>query len=100
MIKHIVMWKVKGETAEERAVAQRRIKQAFEGLSGRIPGLRHVEVGIDFSGADHASDAVLVAEFESLVALDAYTTHPEHIRIRQELAGLRIARHQVDYAID
>ncbi|MCY1236738.1 Stress responsive A/B Barrel Domain protein [compost metagenome] len=100
MIKHIVMWNVAGDTAQERSAARHRIKQAFEGLAGRIPGLRHVEVGIDFSGADHACDTVLLAEFESRAALDAYAEHPEHLRVRQALAGLRIARHQVDYAID
>ncbi|MGH8787384.1 MAG: Dabb family protein [Cupriavidus necator] len=100
MIKHIVMWKVKGETAQERADAQQRIKAAFEALPGRIPGLRHVEVGIDVSRVDYACDTVLLAEFESLAALKAYADHPEHLRVREQLAGLRIARHQVDYTID
>ena len=30
-------------------------------------------------------------------ALRAYAEHPAHARVREELAGLRIARHQVDY---
>ncbi|CAJ95760.1 Stress-response A/B barrel domain-containing protein [Cupriavidus necator] len=100
MIRHIVMWKVKGETAHERADAQQRIKAAFEALPGRIPGLRHVEVGIDVSRVDYACDTVLLAEFESLAALKAYADHPEHLHVREQLAGLRIARHQVDYTID
>ncbi len=78
----------------------RRIKAAFEALPGRIPGLRHVEVGIDVSRVDYACDTVLLAEFESLAALKAYADHPEHLRVREQLAGLRIARHQVDYTID
>lgn len=100
MIKHIVMWKVRGETAQERADAQSRIKVAFEGLRGQIPGLRNVEVGIDVSNVDYACDAVLVAEFESGAALSDYAQHPEHQRIRAQLEGLRIARHQVDYTFD
>ena len=35
----------------------------------------------------------------STAALDAYASHPEHLRVKQELADLRIARHQVDYAV-
>ncbi|MNT91267.1 Stress responsive A/B Barrel Domain protein [compost metagenome] len=59
-----------------------------------------MEVGIDVSRVDYACDTVLLAEFESLAALKAYADHPEHLRVREQLAGLRIARHQVDYTID
>lgn len=45
-------------------------------------------------------DLILVAEFESREALDGYATHPEHARVRHALSGLRIARHQVDYATE
>ena len=77
--------------------ARKRVKQAFEDLRGRVPGLQQIEVGIDHSAVDYACDVVLVADFESQQALDAYATHPEHIRVRQELGSLRTARHQVDY---
>ena len=40
---------------------------------------------------------MLYSEFESPQALAAYATHPEHLRVRDELDGLRVARHQVDY---
>jgi hypothetical protein len=57
----------------------------------------HLEVGIDSSYADYACDVVLYTEFETQAALDAYATHPEHLRVKRELADLRVARHQVDY---
>ena len=97
MIRHIVMWNVRGATPEERSNAIRFLKSRFEGLRGRIPGLLHLEVGVDTSRADHACDVVLYSEFESRQALAAYATHPEHLRVRGELEGLRVARHQVDY---
>lgn len=97
MIKHIVMWRVRGETTAERSAAARTVQRAFESLRGRIPGLRTLEVGIDVSGIDYACDVVLYSEFDSEDALAAYTVHPEHTRVREELADLRIARHQVDY---
>ena len=97
MIKHIVMWNVSGVTPEERRNAIRFLKSRFEGLRGRIPGLLHLEVGVDTSRIDYACDVVLYSEFESQQALDAYATHPEHLRVRDELDGLRVARHQVDY---
>lgn len=99
MIRHIVMWRLAGELPEEQMQARIRVKQAFEGLRGRIPGLHHIEVGIDRSAVDYACDAVLVADFESQQALDAYATHPEHLRVRQELGAVRTSRHQVDYQL-
>jgi hypothetical protein len=96
-IRHIVMWRVRGETAEERRAASLKIKSAFEDLRGRVDGMTHLEVGIDMSGVDYACDVVLVTEFQSATALARYASHPEHLRVREEIGDLRIARHQVDY---
>jgi quinol monooxygenase YgiN len=98
MIKHIVMWNVRGETPQQKAEGIARLKRSFESLRGRIPGLLHLEVGVDSSRIDYACDVVLYSEFESQSALDAYAEHPEHLRVKQEVADLRTARHQVDYA--
>ena len=100
MIKHIVMWNVRGATPDDRMAAIRLLKSRFEELRGRIPGLLHLEVGVDTSQVDYACDVVLYSEFESQQALEAYASHPEHLRVRDELLGLRIARHQVDYEPD
>lgn len=99
-VRHIVMWRVSGETPEERNMAKLKVKAAFEGLRGRIEGLTHLEVGIDISAVDYACDVVLVSEFANGAHLEAYATHPEHLRVRLELADLRIARFQVDYVAD
>jgi hypothetical protein len=92
MIKHIVMWNVRGENAEEK-----QIKSRFEGLVGQIPGLRHLEVGLDVSVASYACDVVLYSEFEDAAALTAYADHPAHLKVREELRDVRTARYQVDY---
>ena len=97
MIRHIVMWNVRGGTPEERHANIERVRRGFHGLRGRIPGLIHLEIGIDASQVDYACDLVLYSEFESQAALDAYASHHEHLRVRDELAGIRIERHQVDY---
>ncbi len=97
MIRHIVMWDVRGANADEKAAGARQLKAAFEGLRGRIPGMLAIEIGIDFSRVEYACDVVLYSEFESAEALNAYGSHPEHLRVRAEIDGMRIARHQVDY---
>mgnify|MGYP006341104949 CR=1 FL=1 len=98
-IKHIVMWKVRGDDTAMRGHNLALLKAEFESLRGRIPGLLHLEVGIDESRIDYACDVVLVTEFASRAALAGYAEHPEHLRVRRALGDLRIARHQVDYEI-
>ncbi len=97
MIKHIVMWNLRGDTEAAKAQAVSVLKRSLESLRGRIPGLLHLEIGVDSSRIDYACDVVLYSEFESQAALEGYAVHPEHLRVKNELEGLRIARHQVDY---
>jgi Stress responsive A/B Barrel Domain len=99
MIKHIVMWNVRGDDAATHARHLALLKSEFESLRGRVPGLLHLEVGVDESRIDYACDVVLYTEFDTRESLAAYAQHPEHLRVRQVLGDLRNARHQVDYEV-
>jgi len=99
MIKHIVMWNVSGGDAEARARNIGVLKAEFESLRGHVPGLLHLEVGVDESRIDYACDVVLYTEFTSREALAAYAQNAEHLRVRRTLGDMRIARHQVDYEV-
>jgi heme-degrading monooxygenase HmoA len=100
VVKHIVMWNVRGETPGDRRDVALDIKNRFEQLKGVVPGLIHLELGLDTSRVDYACDMVLYSEFDSEASLKAYATHPAHLAIRQELGDVRIARFQVDYDAD
>jgi len=93
MIKHIVMWKLrdKADAAE--------IKARLEALSGKIPGLIRIEVGVDFLESEQSADVVLYSELESREALDAYQAHPEHQAVVPLIKGAAIARTVVDYEV-
>jgi hypothetical protein len=93
------MWNVRGASRDEKLANIEKLKASFLDLRGRIPGLLHLEIGIDTSCVDYACDVVLVSDFASQEALDAYATHPEHLRVRRELGDIRIARYQVDYPV-
>jgi heme-degrading monooxygenase HmoA len=99
VIRHIVMWNVAGDTAQARQGNIERLRRSFQSLNGCIPGLRHLEIGVDESGVDYACDVMLYSEFDSQEALQAYATHPEHLRVKAEIGAIRIARHQVDYQV-
>jgi hypothetical protein len=91
------MWNIKGNSPEEKVANIRKVMDSFASLPGNVPGLLNLEIGVNVSGVDYACDVVLYSEFESVDALNLYADHPEHLRVRDEVAGLRVARHQVDY---
>lgn len=98
MVKHIVFWKLhenaNGKTKSENALS---IKQQLESLNGKIPGLIHLEVGIDFLQSPESADVVLYSEFESKDALHAYAIHPLHKAVIPFIAEVRSERRVVDY---
>jgi antibiotic biosynthesis monooxygenase (ABM) superfamily enzyme len=98
MIRHIVFWHLRPELAAERLHVSQGIKQALEGLAGRIPGLRCIEVGIDISREADSADLVLYTEFDDEAALAAYHHHPEHLRVAPLIKAARSERRVVDYA--
>lgn len=101
MIKHVVMWKLKefAEGAGKLENAQ-KIKTMLEGLKGKIQEIISLEVGINLNSSDMAFDAVLISEFSDLKALEAYKKHPEHVKVSDFVAKVRVDRAVVDYEMD
>jgi quinol monooxygenase YgiN len=97
MVRHIVFWRLKGDTQAEREQHAREIKTALEALNGKIPGLLRLEVGIDFSRSEESADVALYSEFDDRAALEAYQHHPEHQKVLPLVKGLRTERRVVDY---
>ena len=99
MIKHIVMWQIKATDGQSKEENVRAIKALIDGLKGKVPGLLHIEGGIDFSASETSGDVVLYAEFESRAALDGYQAHPAHLKMAPFIADRRTERRIVDYEI-
>jgi hypothetical protein len=99
MIRHIVFWRLNGDTPEARAAQTAEIKAALEGLNGRIPGLLHLEVGSDFSRGPDSTDIVLYSEFASREALAAYHDHPDHLLVAPLVKAARCERRVGDYEV-
>jgi hypothetical protein len=96
LVKHIVVWRLKGEAAQ-KAESARRAKALLEALSGKIPGLLKIEVGINFLEDANAADLVLYSEFSGRVALAQYQIHPEHVAVATQVRELAAERRVVDY---
>ena len=95
MIKHIVAWRLRKEPSV-RANAE-RVRSLLESMTGRIPGLLKIEVGINFLEDAHAADLVLYSEFTEREALHGYQTHPVHEAVKPAIRELTIERRVVDY---
>ena len=91
MIRHIVMWKFRPGTEAE----QEQLLTGLQGLYGVIPELKRCEVGRNVLPGNY--DAVLVAEFDSLEALERYKVDPRHQAVSALCKSIREDRVAVDY---
>ena len=78
MIKHIIIWTLKDTLSEEEKRSVKiNAKNNLEALVGKIEGLIDLKVEIDFLPTSNG-EMMLYSTFESIDALKAYSTHPEH----------------------
>ena len=78
----MIIWKLNEEI--DQPAAKAAIKEALEGLVGKIDGL--LEMKIHTEGYDcSAGDLLMDSTFESKAALDAYQAHPDHQAIANTL---------------
>ena len=100
MIKHIVLWTLKNrENQQSREETAAAIKAKIEGMRGRIPGLLHIEGGIDFTTSADSWDIVLYAELESREALAGYNVHPAHEEFKVFIGPRQQQRSLIDYEV-
>ena len=74
MITHIVFFKLTDPSPEKIIATRDRLL----GMTGKIPGIRAIEVGIDVVRSERSYDLALVTRFDSLAELRAYQLHPCH----------------------
>ncbi len=100
MIKHIVMWTLKPE-ANGRSAADNaaEMKARLEGLNGKIPGLKHLEVGVNVFAATPECHAALYSEFGSRADLDVYVAHPLHQECVAFIKQVVASRSVLDYEL-
>lgn len=98
MIKHIVMIRLKEAGSPEAKMENTmKLKAAIDGLMGKIPELKSMEVGLNLNTKAVAYDLVLTSVFDSMESLDAYRVHPEHQKVLELLYELKKDTAVVDY---
>ena len=78
MLTHIVIWKYRAAVDAE---ARLEHVLMLRNLSSVIKELDSLAVGFDVVKLPRSFDTGLVAVFSDRAALDAYTIHPEHIKV-------------------
>lgn len=75
---HIVSWKYRADVPEEAREKHRAMLKALRNI---VPGIEDFAVGLDFLRAHNSYDTGLFARFQDRSVLDAYTVHPEHVKV-------------------
>lgn len=94
MIKHVVFFKFKPEvTAAER----RSVLDQLRELPAKIDVIRSFEIGEDIMHSARAWDAVEIATYDDLGALETYIRHDDHVELVLKLREICDAIGSVDY---
>lgn len=88
MLTHIVVWKYRDDVEQ---FAREEHVNLLRRLRGIIPEVQSLSVGFDTLFLPRSYDTGLVAVFTDRVALDAYTVHPEHVKVAE--FGRSISEH-------
>ena len=88
MLTHIVVWKYR---ADVEAFAREEHVKLLSNLAAIIPEVKSLSVGFDTLSLPRSYHTGLVATFADRAALDAYTVHPEHVKVAE--FGRSISEH-------
>lgn len=98
-LRHIVSWKLNGETLAARNGQAAKIAEALETLPALIPEIRALSVHRNelFDGANY--DVTLIADFDDAEGLAVYADHPEHLPVVDMIKGMVSGRVAVDFTV-
>ena len=97
MIKHIVCFKLKDNSEENKLKA----KEVLLSMKGNVPMIRNIEVGVDFLQSERSYDLILQVELDDAEALSAYQEDPYHVSVvKKHMHQVRETSVAVDYVMD
>lgn len=88
---HNVLFKLKSKTDAPQTA------KVLRGMSGKIPELLSIEVGINQLDTPRSYDLALITKFETWEALEVYRKHPVHQPVLAHMAEVTETAAVVDY---
>lgn len=98
-LRHIVSWKLNGETLDERNSQAERMRVVLEPLDGLVPQVRALSLHRNemYEGSNY--DLTLIVDFDDAEALEQYMVHPEHQSVVAEIKNFVSGRAVTDFTI-
>lgn len=99
MIKHIVMFKLSDNAAEKTKKENLDIAlDMLKNFKDMIPVIKDFKAVSNSADApDSNYDLALICDFENIDDLNAYQTHPEHLKFGNFITQVRESRACIDY---
>jgi hypothetical protein len=98
-IRHVVSWKLAAEDAATRHEQAAEVARRLVGLQAEIPQIVSITAGANVAYPEANWDVTLVADFESLEALEQYQVHPAHVEVAGFVRSVVASRASVDFEI-
>lgn len=96
-VRHIVTWKLSGETVADREAQAAEIVAVLEPLNGRIAGLQSLRLYRNTLNHESNWDLTLESVHDDAEALAAYAVHPEHLAAVEVVKQRTVGRACVDF---
>ena len=93
MLTHIVLIKLLDRTPENAE----KLREVLLSMTGHIPQIKHMEVGVNIVPSERAYDVALYQHFDSLHDLQEYQAHPNHQEVLKYILAVAASRVSVDY---
>ncbi len=99
MIRHIVVFKLKASEENVIEADFQNIKSKLEALTVAHEGIKSLDVYRGMGLVDFHWEVVLVGDYESQEALDAYQVHPLHQEFVKWVADYITDRVAIDFVV-
>ncbi len=97
MIKHIVCFKLKDNSDENKKAA----RDILMSMKDKVPMVRDIQVGVDFLKSPRSYDIILQVELDDRETLDAYQEDPYHAGVvKEHMHKVAEASIAIDYDLD
>ena len=78
-LRHVVTWKLSGESREARDAQASEIIAAIRPLAETVPTVRSLALHPNAPSDRHNRQVTLIADFDDADGLAVYATHPDHL---------------------
>lgn len=98
-VRHVVSWTLASEDAAERRAQAIEVARRLNALEGVVPQLLSISAGANMAYPDTNWDVTLVADFDSIDALEEYQVHPAHEEVVAYVRSVVASRVAVDFEV-